>query len=51
LSDNKKKRFTEEQLIRILKAHEGGRSARELCRESGISKQTIYRIQQKHLKH
>lgn len=42
-----KKRFTEEQIIRILKAHEGGRSAKELCREAGISEQTFYRWKSK----
>lgn len=42
-----KKRFTEEQIIRLLKAHEGGRSARELCREAGISEQTFYRWKSK----
>ncbi len=42
-----KKRFTEEQIIRLLKAHEGGRSGRELCREAGISKQTFYRWKSK----
>ena len=43
-----KKRFTEEQIIRILKAHEGGRSAKELCREAGISEQTFYRWKAKY---
>ena len=31
----------------MLKAHEGGRSARELCRETGISEQTFYRWKSK----
>lgn len=31
----------------MLKAHEGGRSARELCREAGISEQTFYRWKSK----
>ncbi|MGI6251434.1 MAG: helix-turn-helix domain-containing protein [Anaerolineaceae bacterium] len=30
-----------------MRAHEGGRSARELCREAGISEQTIYRWKSK----
>lgn len=42
-----KKRFTEEQIIRILKAQEGGRSASEVCREAGISEQTFYRWKSK----
>ena len=32
-----KKRFTEEQIIRVLKQHEAGSKAKELCREHGIS--------------
>lgn len=31
----------------MLKVHEGGRSARELCREAGISEQTFYRWKSK----
>ena len=42
-----KKRFTEEQIIRLLKTHEGGRSVRELCCEAGISEQTFYRWKSK----
>ncbi len=42
-----KKQFTEEQIIRILKAHEGGRSGRDLCHEAGISEQTFYRWKSK----
>lgn len=38
-----KKRITEEQIIRILNAREGGRSAMELSREAGISEPTFYR--------
>jgi putative transposase len=37
-----KSRFTEEQIIKILKQHEAGRKGRELCREHGISTQTFY---------
>jgi putative transposase len=38
----KKKRFTEEQIIRILKESESGRKTPELCREYGISTATFY---------
>ena len=38
----KKGRFTEEQIIGILKQHEAGRKAPELARENGISAATIY---------
>ena len=35
-------RFTEEQIIGILKQHEAGRRVPELAREHGISEATIY---------
>ena len=38
----KKSRFTEEQIIGILKQHEAGRKVPELAREHGISEATIY---------
>jgi putative transposase len=34
--------FTEEQIIGILKEHQAGMSASELCRKHGISDATIY---------
>lgn len=37
-----KKRFSEEQIIKLLEQHEAGKSARELSREHGIAIQTIY---------
>jgi putative transposase len=37
-----KKRFTEEQIIRALKRLESGEQVREICRELGVSMQTIY---------
>lgn len=37
----KKKRFTEEQIIAVLKEHELGSSAAELGRRHGISPQTL----------
>lgn len=37
-----KRRFTEEQMIKILKQGEAGRKTKELCREHGISPQTFY---------
>ena len=38
----KKGRFTEEQMIGILKQHEAGRKVPELAREIGVSAATIY---------
>lgn len=37
-----KKRFTEEQIIRVLKEAEAGAKTSELCRTHGISEATFY---------
>lgn len=37
-----KKRFTEEQIIGVLKRQEAGEDVKSLCREIGVSMQTIY---------
>lgn len=37
------KRFSEEQIIRALKRHEAGEKVQDLCRELGVSKQTLHR--------
>jgi putative transposase len=39
----KKSRFTQEQIIGILKEHHAGLSAAELCRKHGISDATFYK--------
>ena len=39
----KRKRFSEEQIIRILKAHEAGTSVADLARQHDVSENTIYR--------
>jgi putative transposase len=39
----KGKRFSEEQIIRILKESEAGAATKELCRRHGISEQSFYR--------
>ena len=38
-----KKRFTEEQIIPVLKEHEAGAGTGELCRRHGISSATFYK--------
>jgi putative transposase len=38
----KRSRFSEEQIIGILKEHQAGLSAPELCRKHGISDATFY---------
>ena len=38
----KRKRFTEEQIIKILKAHDAGVPFAELAREHGFAEGTIY---------
>ena len=43
----KKSRFSEEQIIGILKQHEAGVKTADLCREHGISAATFYGWKQK----
>ena len=38
----KRKRFTEEQIIAVLKESEAGAATKELCRKHGISEPTYY---------
>jgi putative transposase len=39
----RKTRFTEEQIIKVLKEHAAGLSAAELCRKHGVSEPTFYK--------
>ena len=39
----KRKRYTEEQIISILKQHEAGRTMVDLAREYGMAENTLYR--------
>ena len=38
----KRTRFSEHQILRVLKEVEGGRTVKEICREYGISDTTYY---------
>jgi putative transposase len=38
-----KKRFTEEQIIKVLKEHEAGAVTTDLCRRHGVSPATFYK--------
>jgi putative transposase len=42
-----KARFTEEQIIRILKEQENGKKVSEIIRENNITEQTFYRWKSK----
>lgn len=44
----RKKRYTEEQIIKVLGEQETGSKVTELCRKYGISEQTFYRWRSKY---
>ena len=44
----KPKRFTPEQITRVLKQQEAGMKVTEICRQAGISEQTFYRWKSKY---
>ena len=44
----KRKRFTEEQIVGILKEHEAGVPVTELCRKHGVSDASIYKWKAKY---
>jgi putative transposase len=44
----KRKQFTEEQIIRILKESEGAANIRAICRQHNITEQTYYRWRNKY---
>ena len=41
----KRNRFTEEQIIGVLKEHEAGAKAADLCRKHGMSEATFYTLE------
>jgi putative transposase len=44
----RKSRFSDEQIVGILKEHAAGEPTSALCRRHGISEQTLYRWKQKY---
>ena len=48
MSKRKGKRYSEEQIIRILQEVENGRSVAEVVRQYGVSEATVYRWRNKY---
>ena len=46
-TDTKRSRFTDEEIIGILKEHQAGLSAADLCRKHGIRDATFYKWRSK----
>ena len=44
----KRKRYTEEQIIRILREIEAGKTVADCCREYNVSESAVYRWRQKY---
>lgn len=44
----KRSRFTEEQIIGMLKAHEAGMKTADVCRKHGLSEATFYKYKAKY---
>lgn len=44
----RKSRFTETQIVHLLKEYESGKAVEVICREAGISRQTFYKWKSKY---
>lgn len=44
----KKSNFTETQIVKAIKEHEGGRKAQDICREMGVSPAAFYKWKQRY---
>lgn len=44
----KKSNFTETQIVKAIKEHEGGRKAEDICREMGVSSAAFYKWRQRY---
>ena len=44
----KRKRFTEDQIVKVLKEYEDGREIKDLCRELGVTGTTFYNWSKKY---
>jgi putative transposase len=44
----KGKRYSEEHIVRILRELDGGKSMAEVCRQHGVSEQSVYRWRSKY---
>ena len=44
----KKSRFTEEQILKVLKEYQAGKKVTDICRENGISDVTFYNWKNKY---
>ncbi len=43
-----KKRFSEEQIVKMIQEHKKGKSVPEISRDYGVAEQTFYKWQQKY---